>query len=155
MKGNGAMAANRGLINGRHVSMMLVGFFGVVIAVNFTMAYLARSSFGGTVVANSYVASQSFNSWLASARAQDQLGWATPVTLDARRRVVIAVPGAGFAASGVGQHPLGGADDIPLRFVADGAGRLLSTTALPAGRWHVRVAIANGSNVKRVVETVS
>lgn len=144
-----------GLVNGRHVTLLLVGFFAVVIAVNFTMAYLARSSFGGTVVDNSYVASQRFNGWLAQGRAQARLGWMTPVTLDAQRRVVIGVPGDGFAASAVGQHPLGRAEDVALAFVADGRGRLVSTSALPAGRWHLRLTIRNGSQTKRLLETLS
>lgn len=144
-----------GLINGRHVALMLVVFFAVVIAVNVTMARLARSSFGGTVVNNSYVASQSFNTWLAQARAQDQLGWATPVTLDAHRHVVIGVPGDGFAASGIGEHPLGRADDVALAFAADGRGQLVSTTALPGGRWHLRLTVRKDAQTKRLLETLS
>ena len=57
---------------GRHMAAIMLAFFGVVIAINFTMATLAETTFGGTVVDNSYVASQSFNAWL---RAGRQLGW--------------------------------------------------------------------------------
>ncbi|MFZ4382234.1 MAG: FixH family protein, partial [Sandarakinorhabdus sp.] len=80
---------------GRSFAIIIVGFFGVVVAVNITMARLASGTFGGTVVDNSYVASQKYNGWLAQARAQDRLGWATPLTLDAQRHVRIGVPGAG------------------------------------------------------------
>src|SRR3546814_2526847 len=55
---------------GRHAAMILVAFFGVVIAVNIVMASFALSTFGGTVVDNSYVASQHYNQWLARADAQ-------------------------------------------------------------------------------------
>jgi nitrogen fixation protein FixH len=51
---------------GRHMTGILVAFFGVVMTVNFTMAYVAISGFGGTVVDNSYVASQNYNRWLAT-----------------------------------------------------------------------------------------
>lgn len=155
MKGRDRMAANQASINGRHVTLMLVGFFGVIIAVNITMAHLARSSFGGTVVNNSYVASQSFNHWLAQARAQARLGWATPVMLDAHRHVVISVPGAGFAASAIARHPLGRADDVALAFVGDGRGRLVSAAPLPAGRWHVHITIGRAGQSKRLLETLS
>ncbi|HMP45265.1 MAG TPA: FixH family protein, partial [Sphingopyxis sp.] len=37
---------------GWHMTAILVGFFGVVMAVNFTMARLAMSTFGGKVVEN-------------------------------------------------------------------------------------------------------
>lgn len=148
-------AHSRRPFTGRHMSAILIGFFGVVVAVNITMASLASSSFGGTVVDNSYVASQKYNGWLASARAQERLGWATPVTLDGARRVVIAVPGVGFAASGTAHHPLGRAPDVPLAFASDGAGRLIATTPLPAGRWQLRLTVRQGRDVKRLAETLS
>ena len=49
-------------------------FFGVIIAVNVTMATLASKSWTGLVVRNSYVASQQFNAQLADARAQRESG---------------------------------------------------------------------------------
>ncbi len=122
---------------------------------NITMARLASATFGGTVVDNSYVASQKYNGWLAKARAQDQLGWATPVSLDAARHVVIAVPGAAFGAKGTAHHPLGRAADVALKFVADGQGQLASTTPLPAGRWQVRIDVRSGRDVKRLMEVLA
>ncbi|WP_156256458.1 FixH family protein [Sandarakinorhabdus oryzae] len=141
--------------SGRAFLAVMVGFFGVVIAVNITMARLASSTFGGTVVDNSYVASQAFNGWLAQARAQDRLGWATPVALDAARHVVIIVPGVSFVAQGTAHHPLGRAPDVPLAFAADGAGKLVSTTPLPAGRWQVRLQIRSGHNIKNVLDVLA
>ena len=55
---------------GRHMFATLVVFFGIVIAVNFTMASYATTTFGGLVVENSYVASQKFNRWLDEAAAE-------------------------------------------------------------------------------------
>jgi nitrogen fixation protein FixH len=46
---------------GRHMALILVAFFAVVVGVNVTMAVLARKSWTGLVVQNSYVASQHFN----------------------------------------------------------------------------------------------
>lgn len=60
---------------GRHLLMILVAFFGVVIGVNVTMAWLANSSWTGLVVRNSYVASQEFNRKAAAAEAQIARGW--------------------------------------------------------------------------------
>jgi nitrogen fixation protein FixH len=137
------------------MTMIMVAFFGVVIAVNLTMATLASRSFGGTVVDNSYVASQRYNQWLAKAREQDRLGWNTPVSLDAARRVVIGVPGLSFEGSGTAHHPLGRAADVGLVFRHDGEGRLVSTTALPAGRWQLRLEVRQGGTVKRLAETLA
>ena len=60
---------------GRHMLMIMVAFFGVVIAVNLAMATLARTSWTGFVVENTYVASQQFNTKMAETRAQAALGW--------------------------------------------------------------------------------
>jgi nitrogen fixation protein FixH len=51
---------------GYHMAAILIGFFGIVIAVNIYMAKVAVGTFGGTVVDNSYVASQNYNEWLAT-----------------------------------------------------------------------------------------
>jgi nitrogen fixation protein FixH len=55
-----------GELTGRKVAAIFVVFFGVIMAVNFTMASFASSTFGGVVVKNSYVASQKYNGWLAT-----------------------------------------------------------------------------------------
>lgn len=149
------MAPAKPAFTGRMFAAIIVAFFGVVVAVNITMARLASSTFGGTVVDNSYVASQKFNGWLAQARAQDRLGWTTPLSLDASRHVLIGVPGAGFVANGTAHHPLGRAPDMPMIFRADGEGRLRSSAALPAGRWQVKLEIRSGSDTKRLTETLS
>src|SRR3546814_12110259 len=60
---------------GRHAAMILIAFFGVVISINMVMASFALSTFGGTVVDNSYVASQHYNKRLERADAQDRPGW--------------------------------------------------------------------------------
>ena len=59
-------------LNGRHVALMFVGAFSVIIAVNVTMAFFAVSTFPGLEVKNSYVASQQFE---ARRSAQQALGW--------------------------------------------------------------------------------
>lgn len=138
---------------GRHMWMVMVGFFGLVIAVNFTMAWFASSTFGGTIVDNSYVASQKFNGWLAAARAQKQLGWTPVLALDGDRRVTVAMHGPGFAAAGIAEHPLGRAPDVPLAFTAQPDGRLQSMAALPPGRWRVRIIVSRGGQKLRLAET--
>ncbi|GAA6212523.1 hypothetical protein NBRC116602_22640 [Hyphomicrobiales bacterium 4NK60-0047b] len=46
---------------GKHMLIVMLSFFGVIIAVNLTMATLATSSWTGLVVKNGYIASQHFN----------------------------------------------------------------------------------------------
>ncbi len=59
-------AAPAGTFTGRHMLAILLAFFGVIFAANFTMAYFAFSSWTGLVVKNSYVASQQFNETTAA-----------------------------------------------------------------------------------------
>ena len=144
---------------GWHMTMILVAFFGVVIAVNFFMARMAVGTFGGTVVDNSYVASQNYNRWLAAAARQDRLGWTVKASLTAERFVTIDVhqdggPLPGAAAVGNAQHPLGQADDIELEFEPQTGGRLISTETLPAGRWNVQISVRRGADIYRLTETL-
>ncbi|MEL6642963.1 MAG: FixH family protein [Pseudomonadota bacterium] len=59
-------------ITGRHVLLFMVGAFGLIITVNFTMAYMAVSTFPGVETRNSYTASQNFQNDRA---AQLALNW--------------------------------------------------------------------------------
>lgn len=59
-------------LTGRKVFAITATAFGVIIAVNITMAFLAVGSFPGLEVKNSYVASQSFD---RDREAQEALGW--------------------------------------------------------------------------------
>ncbi len=46
---------------GRHMAAIVITFFAVVVGVNVTMAVLARQTWTGLIVPNTYVASQNFN----------------------------------------------------------------------------------------------
>ncbi len=66
-------------IKGIHVLSMFVLGFGIIIAVNLTLAFNAIRTFPGLEVKNSYVASQSFE---ADRAAQTGLGWDVSAWLD-------------------------------------------------------------------------
>ncbi len=145
---------------GRTMLVTMVAFFGVVVAVNFTMATLAARTFGGTVVDNSYVAGQRFNGWLAQARAQERLGWTTRLGIDDRRHVTVALshrgmPLAGAEIEAVARHPVGRAPDVTLRFQPRGGGAYSSLTTLPAGRWLVHVEVRRAGQSARLIEPLS
>ncbi len=136
---------------GRHMAAVMVAGFGIVIAVNFTMAALASSTFGGLVVENSYVASQNFNGWLEEARKSESLGWDVDLVRrpDGHIQVLTGgVPGGGELA-GEAWHPLGQEADHAVRFKAAGDGSYLSTAPLPAGRWLVRLELTAGGKIWR------
>ncbi len=66
---------------GWHMLAVMLAFFGVIIAVNVTLAVFASTSWSGFVVKNSYVASQEFNSKAVVARAQEALGWTSKLVI--------------------------------------------------------------------------
>jgi nitrogen fixation protein FixH len=140
-------ASSAGPFTGRHFTLIMVGFFGVVMAVNFVMAGFASSTFGGVVVDNSYVASQRFNGWLDQARVQAGLGWSAKASRLADGRVVLTfsgTPDAGLTVVAVARHPLGRMPDAALTFERDADGRFVSKLPLPLGRWRLRVSAQAG-----------
>lgn len=133
---------------GRHMTAILVAFFGIVIAVNFSVARIALHSFSGVVVENSYVASQEFNGWLKDAKTEQGLGWTAKVSRDPAGRLVVETTGMPNSAklTALLRRPLGTPDDrtevlsqvAPNRFVSK---------EIDTGRWIVRIeADANGQH---------
>lgn len=126
---------------GRHMAIIMVAFFSVVVAVNMFMARQASATFGGVVVDNSYVASQHFNRWLDEAAAEQALGWKADVTRAPDGRLALTFDGPAAATiTAEARHPLGRAPNVRLRFAAQGEGRFVSAEPLPAGRWRLRLA---------------
>lgn len=154
----------RDKFTGRHMTIILVAFFGTVIAVNMAMARLAVSGFGGTVVDNSYVASQKYNDWLAEGRRQRALGWKAELVLNADRRLVLNAsdrdgrPLANALVTAVAQHPVGLAEEIRLRLDRTGTGRgtatFIADRPLPRGRWSVKLSIRRGDDRYDVMDDI-
>lgn len=140
-------AFTTGPFTGRHFSIILVGFFAIVVGVNFLMARLAITTFGGVVVENSYVAGQHFNRWLDQAEQDKARGWKAEASRLGDNRiaiVLIGAPASGLTMKAVARHPLGRMADRTLHFVAGPAGRFTSDEPLPPGRWRLRIE-ANGA----------
>lgn len=142
---------------GWHMTGILVAFFGVVVSVNVFMARAAISTFGGTVVDNSYVASQKFNGWLDKAESQKALGWTVTARLNGSRNVELTadvgqVPLRNAAVEALVRHPLGRVPERSLRFDQTQDGIWTSREALPAGRWIVHLTVRRGGEAHRQVE---
>ena len=133
---------------GRHIALIFICGFGIVMAVNFYMAALATQGFGGVVVENSYVASQKFNGWLEKAREQDELGWTAEVSRspDGKLQVAVADAPADLQVSAQLRRPLGRpeATDLVLRSL-DGS-TFTSDEPIPSGRWIARVSMRSAND---------
>lgn len=144
---------------GYHMAAILIGFFGIVIAVNIYMAKVAVGTFGGTVVDNSYVASQQYNEWLAEADKEAKLGWTVVAARAAGDKVHLVVDdngvaGLNFVVSAKAEHPLGRAPERALQFASQGDGSYVSREALPDGRWLLRVEVKRASDRYRMVADI-
>ena len=128
---------------GKHMAMVMIGGFGIVIAVNFYMASLAIGGFGGVVVKNSYVASQKFNGWLEEAREAERLGYAADIQREADGRLLVTTAGVPVHAlvSAETRRPLGSAESTSLSFQRIGENLYRSTEGLERGRWIARLSV--------------
>ncbi len=68
-------------LTGRHVLFALLGFFGVIMAVNAVMVGVALQSWTGLVETQSYRKGLDYNDSLDRERAQGALGWRSTVAL--------------------------------------------------------------------------
>lgn len=129
-------------LTGWHVLAMFVAFFGVIIAVNFTLAWKAVSTFPGLEVEDSYVASQTFDAELA---AQKALGWVLKPSYDAAAdQLRLAFTDAagqpvtlGSLEVLVGRTTEAGDDQTPEFAVVDGV--YVAPATLAMGKWMMAV----------------
>lgn len=137
-------------LTGRRVLFMLLGFFGVVTAVNGVFIYAAISSFSGLETENAYSKGLAYNETLRAAEAQRALGWTVELnhrSLDGDRREMTVSfrdkagrPLEGLAVAAELRRPVRQGFDRTVTLVPLGEGRYGAELALPfAGQWHAQV----------------
>lgn len=144
---------------GRHMAIVMVAFFSVVIGVNFVMARDAIHTFSGTVVENSYVASQQFNGWLRDADSQDRLGWRARASAEPGNRIAVALASpAGHVGRATvtvdAEHPLGLLKSQHLTLTEERPGIFAAVHTLPPGRWRLRIVAHAPSGEARFVQDI-
>ena len=135
-----------GFIKGWHVLAGLVTFFGIIFAVNATMATLALKSFSGEDMQKPYVKGLAFNETLAARAAQAAAGW--EATLDAVRgpdgatavSVVVAKDGApvqGLTLTATLKHPARASLDRNVTLQEKAGAYVATIDGLGAGQWTI------------------
>ena len=146
-----------GELTGKHVLGITVGAFTVIIAVNVLMAFKAVSTFPGLEVANSYVASQT---WDAEMAAQKALGWQLAEEYDLKtgelRLTFTDATGAPVQLAGLSVlvgRPTEAKDDQKPDFVRV-AGVYVARAALAPGKWmlHVEALAADGTPYRQRID---
>jgi nitrogen fixation protein FixH len=134
---------------GRHMLLIMLSFFGVIIAVNVTMAVFAGTSWTGFVVKNSYIASQEFNRKAAEARAQEALGWTSKLGIDGGsiRYSLVDRSGKPIATDGataIFRRPAYEAEDETIRLSKMPDASLNAAQTLRDGIWIVEILTQAG-----------
>ncbi len=129
-----------GQFTGRHMLIIMIAFFGVIISVNLLMAFVASHAWTGLVVKNSYVASQNFNADMAAVRRQQELGW--QAGLEFSRGVALV----SLAGKGLEGKPLRNLTVTLLfsRPTHEGEDRTVSLGESEPGRYQVAVDLKDG-----------
>jgi nitrogen fixation protein FixH len=129
-------------LKGKHVLFILLGFFGVIFAVNGYFAYSALSTLPGEERGATYEAGLHYNTTLAAQRAQEALHWSHKSEFLPASRVSVSMadaegaPVAGLSIEGWLERPASGEPDVKLAFTEVSAGRYEAAAGAPeAGAW--------------------
>ncbi len=141
-------------LTGRAVLLWLVGFFGVVFAVNAVMVKAATSTFGGVETSSSYKAGLMFEREVANAERQDEQQWrvdgklarnaAGDAVLELSARDKNDAPLAGLTAEARLAHPADERLDHVIPLSRTGAGQFRGETAVARGQWELLVDLYRG-----------
>lgn len=142
-------SGSQGGFTGFHMLAIMIAFFGVIIAVNVTMAVTASTSWTGLVVKNTYVASQEFNRKAQEGRAQAALGWTATLTVkDGAVRFSLADTDGAMKPMQGGtatfRRPVNDVEDTVVTLAAEPDGSLKGPVALADGAWIVEVQAEAG-----------
>lgn len=129
---------------GWHMLFLMLAFFGVIFSVNFFMAFSASRTWTGLVVQNSYVASQQFNTKLANARAQAEMGWQGGLDYADGGLVFHLTDAVGQPLPALGvtialNRPIGVAGDQSHQLVQRPDGRWFAPVLLQTGVWNAQI----------------
>jgi nitrogen fixation protein FixH len=131
-------------LKGKHVLFILLGFFGVVFAVNGVFVYSALRTLPGLERGATYEAGLRYNTTLAEARAQENLHWSHKAQFLPASRIGVTMasadgsPVAGLVIEGWLERPASDGADQHLIFKEVDTGRYEAAVETPPpGAWDV------------------
>lgn len=147
---------------GRHMLILMLSFFAVIIAVNATFAVLANKTWSGLIVANGYDASQNFNKDEALGKEQALLGWQVNV-IHKNGVLSIAMTGkdgrplTGLTVAAALRRTVTDKQDSTLAFTETAAGTYTTAAKVASGKWEidVKASDAQGHSFARAYRFVA
>jgi nitrogen fixation protein FixH len=136
-------------LTGWKVLCILIAFFGVIMAVNFVMAYYAIHTFSGMQTEKPYESGLAYNRAISEAKAQASRGWHVDIGME---RAADGTMGMNVTLNDAASHPLDNLNikaalrspidskrDHVLALVGIGFGKYTGVTSAEAGQWDVEI----------------
>jgi nitrogen fixation protein FixH len=134
-------------IAGRHVLWGLIGFFGVIFAVNAIFVYVAEETFSGGDTSDPYRKGLNYNATLRASERQAERGWQTDIAYEAKTgRLALnfvdksALPITGLDINATLSRPATDKEDRRVAMVETSPGVYAATVSLAPGLWVLSVA---------------
>lgn len=141
-----------GALTGWHVLLGIIGFFGVVFAVNGWFLYSALSTHTGVVAVEPYRKGLAYNERIAAAERQSALGWTEDVSVGRDGRVVLKLsspsgePVGTVTVGGTIGRPATAGFDHALAFTQKDGAFVAEAGALAEGTWVVEVVVRDATS---------
>jgi nitrogen fixation protein FixH len=139
------------VIEGRHVLLGLIAFFGVMVLVNAIFLYLAVATFSGGDASNAYSKGLHYNETVEAAKLQAERGWRTEVAYDDKTgRLTLKVldrastPINGLHVAATLGRPATDKEDRKVALKELGEGVYAATIDLAPGAWVVAIDSRRG-----------
>lgn len=131
-------------LTGKHVFLICLAFFGVMLAANSIFVVCALTTLGGGEGGKAYQKGLDYNRVIEAAKAQDALGWSHAISAGMGGRVSVTLkdasgaPLSGLAIDGEIARPVDDRFTRPLAFSETGPGVYAAEAGgLDAGNWVV------------------
>jgi nitrogen fixation protein FixH len=142
-----ARTGYRGAIEGRHVLLGLIAFFGVMLVANMSLVYLALSTFSGGDTSNAYQKGLHYNETVEAAKRQKERGWQSALAYEARTgRLTLevldqaAAPVTGLEVGATLGRPATNREDRDVVLKEAESGVYAATLNLAPGQWVISIS---------------
>ncbi|WP_017931800.1 FixH family protein [Robiginitomaculum antarcticum] len=152
-------------LTGKHVLVMVLVFFGVIIGVNAIFIAKAVQSFSGEDIKGSYRQGLEYNKTLSARAQQTQLGWQVKTNWieesEGRQRfVVLLMDKSGNAVrslnvEGTFRHPTDLSKDLSVKFSNLGDGRYEAMVNLSNGQWQLKAKATDDTHSFHFVDHIT
>jgi len=152
-------------LTGWKVFFIISSFFGVIMAVNFVMAYYAIHTFSGMQTEKPYESGLAYNRAISEAKAQASRGWHVDIRMERATdgsidmNVVLndaaSQPLENLSVKAALRSPIDSKRDHLLSLIGAGHGTYNGVTSAEAGQWDVEImAKSDGAIVYRSINRV-